>query len=370
MESSGTLKFYLVSSSIGCLLAAIGVSKLVIDIESESLLKDSTMQESIASDNNETGETKSSQKKLQKELTKADKIIIVATVGVLVVVNFLMLVVTGGPLWLSVVTNLAVIGIFLRPQITDEIKRERYERLSAILCLFLFIACKLCIATYARKALDEGNIYRGPARIVGYDDSNYSNDGEDVIRTDLEVAWGDTWGCGSSEIQCRGFVNGAMCESKTDDRSLSNYYENDDFGSDSLYHFGDDNIEDNSYWHQDWNSIWGDYACKNLFETYVDLMEYNADEPPGEDGWPFVNIYGNCKTCSAYIVDYYSTQHFSDIKKFKTRARNYFISAIVFLALTLGLKAQRDQIIATKKVESADIINDTSSLEFECTIMN
>ncbi len=110
----------------------------------------------------------------------------------------------------------------------------------------------------------------------------------------------------------------------------------DEYAKEYTYYYDDDYYED-SYWDtQDWNSIWGDYACVDVFTfENFDNGLYNATTPPGDDGWPFVNIYGNCKTCEAYIIDYFSTAHFEEIESRKKSARNYGLAAGLSLVITI-----------------------------------
>ena len=110
---------------------------------------------------------------------------------------------------------------------------------------------------------------------------------------------------------------------------------------------------DNEYWNtQDWDSIWGEYACYDLFDYDMGGSTYDADEKPGGDDWPFVNIYGNCRSCDAYIVDYFSTEHFQKMKSYKVQGQNYLIFSFLGLALTalLHFKHRMDP-IAEKELE-------------------
>lgn len=103
------------------------------------------------------------------------------------------------------------------------------------------------------------------------------------------------------------------------------------------YYYDDDYYED-SYWStQDWNSVWGDFACADMFsfDNFGSNDAFNATTPPGDDGWPFVNIYGNCKTCEAYIVDYFSTEHFQEVVSHKKSARNYGLATGLGLVITI-----------------------------------
>jgi hypothetical protein len=106
---------------------------------------------------------------------------------------------------------------------------------------------------------------------------------------------------------------------------------------DYQYYYDDDSYED-SYWdEQDWGSVWGEYACADLFDSDTSGQVYNSDSPPGTDSWPFVNIYGNCQTCEAFLVDYYSTQHFQEILQYKVSGRNYGLAALLSLCITMML---------------------------------
>ena len=89
------------------------------------------------------------------------------------------------------------------------------------------------------------------------------------------------------------------------------------------------------YWGAtEWNDVWGEYACEDLFDSDMNGESFDASIPPGDDGWPFINIYGNCNTCEAYIVDYYSTQHFQSILKYKNAGLVYGLLAGCSLVVT------------------------------------
>jgi hypothetical protein len=102
------------------------------------------------------------------------------------------------------------------------------------------------------------------------------------------------------------------------------------------YKYDDDYVQD-TYWNQmDWSSVWGDYECFNLFNSNLDGTSYNPDVAPGADGWPFLNVYGDCRTCQAYIVDYFSTEHFQSVQSREQAARGYaFASFLVFVLSAL-----------------------------------
>ena len=79
----------------------------------------------------------------------------------------------------------------------------------------------------------------------------------------------------------------------------------------------------------DWNSVWGDYACEDLFDSDIDGKSYDPTTPAGgDDEWPFVNIYGSCKTCEAYILDYFAEEAFEELQEYKQQAIVYLAGAV------------------------------------------
>jgi hypothetical protein len=140
------------------------------------------------------------------------------SVGALILLTYLLLVTSNAPMWLSAVGSLCVFGVFLRFQIGDEIRRQRWDRLTLLLSLFLLIASLLSMGVYAMKSLKQGEIYEGPARIVQYDAGQYNNtDHDPSTRADLFVQWGEEWGCPLSGSKvCQAQVQGAMCQVNTD----------------------------------------------------------------------------------------------------------------------------------------------------------
>jgi len=106
------------------------------------------------------------------------------------------------------------------------------------------------------------------------------------------------------------------------------------------YYYDDDLVSD-SYWDEmDWSyggNVWGEYACYDLFDYDMSGSTYNADEAPGSDDWPMVNIFGKCNTCDAYIVDYYSTQAFQKRQSYRIQGRNYLLLSFVGVGVTAFL---------------------------------
>lgn len=370
-------------------------------------------------------------------ITQLRNIILFSVACALSLLTYLLLVVSKASLWLSLCGVACVLGLGLWQQITEELRRQRLDRIVAIITIIFLAASFMSLATYASQSLAEGEVYEGKARIIGFDYESYDNSGGDVTRTDLEVAWGGEWGCPMVDDgkQCTAFVQGAMCETekKNDDeeeveededggRFLNDNNNNEDeeaeeneeleedveeeeeanedleeenyedeeeneeleeeveeeeeeveeytedleeevidLSEDYTYYYDDDMMTD-SYWdEQEWGNVWGDYACYDLFDYDMSGSTYDADEAPGDDDWPFVNVYGNCKSCDAYIVDYYSTEHYNDIQNYRIQGRNYLLFSLVGVALTafLHLKHKMDPI---KEGELELITNDGGAL--------
>lgn len=107
-------------------------------------------------------------------------------------------------------------------------------------------------------------------------------------------------------------------------------------------YYWDDDVYYDSYWdEQSWTDIWGDYQCTEMFEYDLEGMTYEENTAPGEDGWPYLNIYGNCDTCEAFIVDFYSTEHFQEISSYKKSAVHYAVSAIFASIVTIALMVKQ-----------------------------
>lgn len=144
----------------------------------------------------------------------------IGSVLLLILLTYLLLVASNASGILSALGGMAVFGMFLRFQIGDEIRLQRWDRLTLLMSLLLLIAAFLNLSTYAWKALVQGEIYMGPARIIGYDLSEYSNTTNltaiDTTRTNLIVQWGSDWGCPFSGGKvCEAEIHGVMCATKT-----------------------------------------------------------------------------------------------------------------------------------------------------------
>ena len=172
-----------------------------------------------------TGASAAAAKKRPRRIRTSFKLMQLGSVSVLLLLTYLLLVVSAAPMWASALGSLCVFGIFLRYQIGEELRRQRLDRIALMLSLFLLIASLMSVCTYAFKSLGNGEIYEGPARIVGYDQSGYNNtDHDPSTRTDLEVQWGKAWGCPLSGGKvCQAVVQGAMCTVNLDPKNGKNH---------------------------------------------------------------------------------------------------------------------------------------------------
>lgn len=142
----------------------------------------------------------------------------IMSVLVLILLTYLLLVQSNAAIPWRVLGSFAVFAVFLRFQIGEELRRQRLDRLLLLLSLFLLIASMLSAIVYSFKTLLQGEIYEGPARIVGYSLEQYNNTKHDpTTRTDIAVSWGKDWGCPLSGGKvCQANIEGAMCQSHPD----------------------------------------------------------------------------------------------------------------------------------------------------------
>ena len=152
----------------------------------------------------------------RRSLTRSQQITIVLHVSVLILLNYILLVFLPGSAVLAFVAMIAIWILALHSYLRDELqRRERWDRLFTLVALFFVIAGCLTLITYCRLALHDGNVYQGPARIVGYDLGVYDNTDEETLRADVEVTWGGSWGCpDNGDRVCTATVQGALCETE------------------------------------------------------------------------------------------------------------------------------------------------------------
>jgi hypothetical protein len=72
----------------------------------------------------------------------------------------------------------------------------------------------------------------------------------------------------------------------------------------------------------------------------------------GDDDWPFINIYGSCKTCEAYILDYFAEEAFEEVDDLRKQAILYMSFAIAgFLSSLIAYIKYRVMPTAENEVE-------------------
>ena len=242
----------------------------------------------------------------RRYLTQYRRIVLMLTVGIITILVYLILVFSNAPSWLEWV-GMIIVLVLLGPilQYGDEIRRQRYDRLSLLLTLVLILATGLNFAVYASNQYKDEDIYKGPARIVDYQDDNYNNaKDETVTRTDLMVAWGGEWGCPHNPgMYCEAAVPGALCDSAkyTDRRrkledgaAAANGDAGDQDGNDNANGDaagdnaqgdnaqGADNNNGNDDVAESYEQLQQDYA--NLEQQYEDLQDkYDALQEQNEE---------------------------------------------------------------------------------------
>ena len=75
-------------------------------------------------------------------------------------------------------------------------------------------------------------------------------------------------------------------------------------------------------------------SCEDLFEEDTYGMTYDTSVPAGTDDYPFINIYGSCKTCEAYILDYFAEEAFESVDEHRRMAITYMSFAFGGLAFS------------------------------------
>lgn len=192
--------------------------QLDVSTEDANNISNSAITEVVESQSNTQNEPEIKAKR-KSRVSAQFKIMQFGSVALLLLLTYLLLVASNASGWLSALGAISVFGMFLRFQIGDEIRQLRWDRLTLMMSLLLLVAGFLHLATYAGKALDQGEVYVGPARIIGYDLSAYNNtnvtannSSSSTTRTNLVVQWGSDWGCPfSGGKSCEAEVQGVMC---------------------------------------------------------------------------------------------------------------------------------------------------------------
>jgi hypothetical protein len=153
-----------------------------------------------------------------RTLPFSQKVTILLQVSVLLLLEYLLLVFLPSSVILSFVAVTAIWMLTLSQYLRNEIRQwRRSDRILTLIALFFCIAGCMSLFEFCRLALREGEIYEGPARIVGYDTSAYNNHDGQTLRTDVIVAWGGAWACPETPTQtCQSFVQGTLCETDYD----------------------------------------------------------------------------------------------------------------------------------------------------------
>ena len=103
--------------------------------------------------------------------------------------------------------------------------------------------------------------------------------------------------------------------------------ETDDWSWNDMTFEYDDDMFENQYWNYDWDSVWGEYGCGDLFETEIAGQIHDPSIPAGpNDSWPYINIYGSCKYCDAYVLDYFAEEAFEKLD-------DYVLQGVMFMGL-------------------------------------
>jgi len=77
---------------------------------------------------------------------------------------------------------------------------------------------------------------------------------------------------------------------------------------------------------------------------------FDPDLAPGNDHWPTVEIYGSCNSCEAYIVDYYTTDHFLGIRMYEVQSWVYLWLGFLLLIIS-AFAALKECLRPTKEKE-------------------
>ena len=398
---------------------------------------------------------------------KETKYMIFVNVFILTLANYLLLVYLPSGVVPSLIAMPLLSCFLIRKQLIQDLWRKRLDRISQCFTLLIFMASSMSLSTYASLGKEEGGMYEGPARIVGYDyeyiNDNYVGQAAGAMTTNLEVEWGGSWGCPDTpDKQCRAYVSGALCKlgasrklakeegNEGDFAFMKEYYEEnirgkedkfvekvvetatevedeiqidtatavgvveedtvdteeavvkdvtpvapreDDEGDFAFmadyykenirgkeeefvekekkvaaeileeevldkYYEQDETIDsfEDEYWGYDWGSPWGDYTCDELFDTDLEGTTFNEDEAPGQDDWPYFNIYGSCNSCNIL-------EHFDNIQQYQRHALTYALFGFLSMVVTVGLMLK--QWLRPAEENQIDLLMSELELELE-----
>ena len=70
-------------------------------------------------------------------------------------------------------------------------------------------------------------------------------------------------------------------------------------------------------------------SCSDLFEDDLQGHTHNPQQSPKSEGddWPTINVYASCKTCDAYVLDYFAEEAFERRQNYEKQALFYLTGA-------------------------------------------
>jgi len=180
-----------------------------------------------------------------------------------------------------------------------------------------------------------------------------------ISDTDKKIGHKDSTNEEQDEEESNDDVYEEMAEEvyEEEEEEIEEEYEEEEYDNDYWYwdeypdSYDDDFYED-EYWSYDWDNVWGDYACEDLFDSDVGSKTYDMNTPAGEDDWPIINIYGSCKTCEAFILDYFAEEAFEEVLEYKQQAIVYLAGAMAgFIWAALSYVKYRVMPTAENEIE-------------------
>ena len=78
-------------------------------------------------------------------------------------------------------------------------------------------------------------------------------------------------------------------------------------------------------------------SCSDLFEDDLQGHTHNPQQSPKSEGddWPTINVYASCKTCDAYVLDYFAEEAFERRQNYEKQALFYLTGAAAGFGLAL-----------------------------------
>ena len=161
-----TLETVLSASFCGIVFCAMWIIIILVDIEASRLTfftvdaagKDMDLQLDVTTEDankNQNGmevepapqDEPEIRAKRTRRVSFQFKMMQLGSVALLILLTYLLLVTSNASWWLASMGAISVFGMFLRFQIGDEIRRQRWDRLTLMVSLFLLIAAFLNLST-------------------------------------------------------------------------------------------------------------------------------------------------------------------------------------------------------------------------------